>query len=199
VIYFSSGNEEGKTTQTVEQSTVTTNTEAATDTQTAPETKTSPAEQALVNTHASETTEAENPVITAIKEPATVVTEKKTVKQPTESATKTKPIIIRSILTNSIKHREPTHEVTQVKVTHTKSQKVYFFNELKGMKGSKLYHEWLFNGKVVDNQQLFIGENQWRTSTHRLFSDKSRGQWTVRLINEKHQVLNEKSFNVELE
>jgi hypothetical protein len=107
--------------------------------------------------------------------------------------------VSRALLTYAINNKEPTDEMVKpVNLSHKKQPVwLYYFTELKAMKGSRVYHEWLKNGVVVTRQELVISDDTWRTSSRKLLSDREKGSWSVRLVDEKGRLLNEKKFKVE--
>ncbi len=107
--------------------------------------------------------------------------------------------VTRALLTYAINNKEPAGEIVKaVEVSHKKPVWLYYFTELKAMKGSKVYHEWLKNGAVVSKQALVISDDdRWRTSSRKLLSDSDKGNWTVRLVDKDGRILNEKNFKVE--
>jgi len=106
--------------------------------------------------------------------------------------------VVRASLTYDINNREPAGgAVRTVNVNHKKPVSVFYFTELKEMNGRKVYHEWLRNGEVISKQTLVISGDNWRTSSRKLLSDSEQGNWSVRLVDEKGRLLNEKKFKVE--
>ncbi len=104
----------------------------------------------------------------------------------------------RALLTYAINNKEPTGDMVKaVDVSHKNPVWLYYFTELKSMKGSKVYHEWLKNGTVVSRQELAILNDTWRTSSRKLLSGSEKGNWTVRLVDKNNRLLNEKNFKVE--
>ncbi len=125
-------------------------------------------------------------------------------KQPKEKVikergySKANPNVPRAVLTYAINNKEPVGEIEKaVDVSHKKPVWLYYFTELKDMKGGKVYHEWLKNGAVVSRQELAISDDTWRTSSRKLLSDSEKGNWTVRLVDKNGRLLNEKNFKVE--
>jgi len=105
--------------------------------------------------------------------------------------------VSRALLTDKINNKEPAGELNlPVTVNNTQAAGVYYFTELKGLKGRTLYHEWLNNGKVVFKHRLNILANRWRTSSSKLFTDNDAGNWSVRLVDEAEHILDKKSFKV---
>lgn len=106
--------------------------------------------------------------------------------------------VSRASLTYRIDNKNPAAEIVKVlDVSHKKPVWVYYFTELKAMKGKRVYHEWLKNGEVVSRKASVISGDSWGTSSRKLLSDSEQGNWTVRLVDEKGRLLNEKKFKVE--
>lgn len=105
---------------------------------------------------------------------------------------------VRAVLTYEINNKEPVGEIVKtINIRKKKPIWVYYFTELKEIKGSKVYHEWLKDGIVDTRRALIISGNRWRTSSRKLFSDAEKGNWTVRLFDENDRLLNEKNVKVE--
>jgi hypothetical protein len=105
----------------------------------------------------------------------------------------------RALLTYEINNKEPVGEVAgTVNVSQAKPVLVYYYTELKRMNDRKVYHEWLQNGAIVSRQEMIISADRWRTSSRKLLTDNTKGNWTVRLVDENGQLLNEKTFKVDL-
>lgn len=105
----------------------------------------------------------------------------------------------RALLTYEINNKEPVGEIAQtINISQTKPVLVYYYNELNKMNGRKVYHEWWKNGMIVTRQELNISADTWRTSSRKLLTDNAKGNWAVRLVDENGQILNEKTFKVDL-
>lgn len=108
--------------------------------------------------------------------------------------------VSRALLTTGLNNREPIDEFTPpVKIGNQQTVVLYYFTELKKLKDKALYHEWLRDGQLVAKRQLYIGDEHWRISSKMRFSEKNKGNWTVRLVDKSGQILNQKSFSVELD
>jgi hypothetical protein len=123
-------------------------------------------------------------------------------KQSNEKVSKdrgySKANVQRATLTYAINNKEPVAEIVKdVDISHKNPVWLYYFTELKAMKGSTIYHEWLKNGVIVSRQVLVISGNNWRTSSRKLLSDSDKGDWNVRVVDKNDRVLNEKNFRVE--
>lgn len=105
--------------------------------------------------------------------------------------------IRRAVLAARIIDKEPADEIVRgVTVPPGQLKTAYYFNELRGMTGKILYHEWLRDGVSVMKEPLQVGADRWRVSSHKTFDDKAAGQWTVRLLDDTGKLLDEKTFAV---
>ena len=105
--------------------------------------------------------------------------------------------IIRALLTFKINNNEPEGEIIlPLKLSKKNSTSVYYFVELAAMKGQTVYHEWLLDDELITRKKVNISDDSWRTSSRQLFTYSNRTNWTVRLVNETGQLLNEIHFNV---
>lgn len=107
------------------------------------------------------------------------------------------PKVIRSLLARGIADKEPFGEIkTSVLVNNDKATGVFYFTEIKDMKGHMFYHQWLRDGRLVYKRSIKVRGNHWRASTSKLFSSSSGGNWTARLIDKEGRIYNEIKFKV---
>lgn len=121
------------------------------------------------------------------------------VKSEVEINKKTQSIkkVIRALLTFKIQNNEPVGEIIlPLKLSKKRPTSVYYFVELASMKGRTVYHEWLLDGVVITRKKVNISADIWRTSSRQLFVYSLKTSWTVRLVDETGQILNEIPFNV---
>jgi hypothetical protein len=106
--------------------------------------------------------------------------------------------ITRALLTFKINHNEPAGEIKlPLKLSKKNPASVYYFVELTDMKGRTVYHEWLLDGKLITRKKINISDDdKWRTLSRQLFIYSNRTDWTVRLVDDTGQLLNEIHFNV---
>ena len=64
------------------------------------------------------------------------------------------------------------------------------------MKGRTVYHEWLLEDELITRKKVNISKDDWRTSSRQFFANSIRTDWTVRLVDESGQVINQIRFNV---
>lgn len=132
-----------------------------------------------------------------IKKQPGLIKENEVIKENRDSITNKN--VARALLTYKINNKEPIGEInSSVKVRKTRATPIYYFTELRKMKGRKVYHQWFRNGKLVFSQELIISADRWRTSSHKLLTYKDKGNWIVKLVNDKKQLLNKKDFTVSL-
>lgn len=111
---------------------------------------------------------------------------------------KTNKNVVRALLTNDVNNKEPGHEISRQIVLNNHPTWVYYFTELKQMNGQRVYHEWLKNNVLISKHELPIVADSWRTSSRKLLSVASKGQWVVRLLDQNGNILNESKFRVNL-
>ena len=105
--------------------------------------------------------------------------------------------IIRALLTFKINNNEPAGEIIlPLKLSKKKPTSVYYFVELTAMKGRTVYHEWLRDGVLITRKKVHISNDNWPTASRQLFAYSVKANWTVRLVDEKGQLLNEIPLNV---
>ncbi len=100
-------------------------------------------------------------------------------------------------LAKGINNKEPFGVIiSPVIVDNEKATGVFYFTELRGMKGETVYHEWLLDGKAVFTKRIKILGKRWRASTSKLMNRTYTGNWSVRLKDDQGRVLNEIKFVV---
>ena len=132
-------------------------------------------------------------------QPKAVLPEK-IVNTPVKPKTEIRKNITRALLTFKINNNEPAGEIVlPLKLSKQKPTSVYYFVELTAMKGQTVYHEWLLDGELITRKKVNISDDSWRTSSRQLFAYSARTHWSVRLVDETGQILNEIKFNVSYE
>lgn len=152
---------------------------------------------------------AETPVVAeALKEPESASADK-----VNNTLVKPKPVqvnkketeissagnVTRVQLTNAISKNEPVGKVVlPLKIGKKEKVGIYYFAELKGMKGKTIYHEWILNDNLVSRKKVNISADPWRTSSKQAIAYTMNNDWKVRLVDEAGNSLNEIAFNLEL-
>jgi Protein of unknown function (DUF2914) len=116
-----------------------------------------------------------------------------------QSVVDPKRVIARAQLTSDIENNEPIDNLKlPLKIGNNETLWIYFFVELKEMKGKTIYHEWWLNGNLVSRKKVNISDDPWRTASKQLITYTVNNDWVVRLVDESRNKLTEKSFNLEL-
>jgi type IV secretory pathway VirB10-like protein len=105
--------------------------------------------------------------------------------------------IRRAALAYRIIGKEPAELIgTTVSIGGGKPVEVYYFTEVRGKAAQTLFHEWLKNGQTLMKQPMVIAAERWRTSSHRRLGPEDLGNWSVRTVDDKGNVMNEIHFSV---
>ncbi len=105
--------------------------------------------------------------------------------------------VIRASLNADIKDNQPgTPIATPVKVARHKPLELFYFSEVKNMKGKALYHHWLKNGRVVYKKTWDIKEQKAKLISNKTIGFADAGEWQVLLLDKKGKPLSEVNFEV---
>jgi Protein of unknown function (DUF2914) len=120
----------------------------------------------------------------------------KAVEQPKFDSNKA---VTRAQLTSDIKKNEPVDKLKlPLKISKKETLWIYYFVELKAMKGKTVFHEWWLNGNLVSRKKVNISDDPWRTASKQLITYTNNNDWIVRVVDESRNKLAEISFNLEL-
>ncbi len=100
--------------------------------------------------------------------------------------------VARAAFTTAIDDREPVDEVSSL---DTDTSRVYYFTEIKGLKGQTITHRWEQNGEVQATVSFDIGGDRWRIWSSKNLQPEFTGQWQVMVLDEAGNVLSQNSFN----
>ncbi len=105
--------------------------------------------------------------------------------------------VVRSQLANNIINKEPVGDVKlPFVINQSKARALFYFTEIKNMKGKTVYHQWNHQGKTVFNRKINIHGNRWRASTRKMISNNNLGSWNVKLLDDKQNTMAEITFTV---
>ena len=106
-------------------------------------------------------------------------------------------IVLRSLLTFSIKDSEPQAPLSSpLHVSKTKPVSVFYFSELNNMKGRTVYHEWLLEGELITRKKVNISGDNWRITSRQYLNDNIKNHWVVRIVDEKGHLITQIPFQV---
>ncbi|MDH3355816.1 MAG: DUF2914 domain-containing protein [Chromatiales bacterium] len=98
----------------------------------------------------------------------------------------------RALFAQLIVDREPVDQI--VELTNDNS-KVYFFTELRGLKGQSVTHRWEYDGKPQAAVTFNVGANRWRVWSSKNLQPGWTGLWTVSVLDEAGNVITEETLN----
>jgi hypothetical protein len=106
-------------------------------------------------------------------------------------------LVARAQLTTKVTDNEPADNLeVPLKIDKKGQTSIYFFVELKAMKGKTVYHEWLLNDTLISRKKVKVSADAWRTASRQVFQYTSETNWTARLVDETGKVITEKRFDV---
>jgi hypothetical protein len=128
------------------------------------------------------------------------ITAAETVKAESKDKSKAafKNTITRALLTLNIKNNEPVAELNPPLILATKKAiTVYYFVEVADMKDRVVFHEWWLGNKLINRKKITISNNEkWRTVSHQLVAFAAKNNWSVKIVDESGQLINEKRFDI---
>jgi hypothetical protein len=100
--------------------------------------------------------------------------------------------VSRSVFTSAIEEREPVDQITQL--TNDKSI-IFFFTEIRGMRGHVISHRWQQGGETQAEVKFSIKGNRWRVWSSKNLRKDLSGKWTVLVMDEGENILAQESFD----
>jgi hypothetical protein len=94
--------------------------------------------------------------------------------------------VARSTFSTDIQNREP---VDQISSLTNDNNIVYFFTELKDLKGQQAMHRWEYNGEVIAEVSFHVGGDRWRVWSSKNLQPELTGNWKVSVINGSGDVI----------
>lgn len=105
--------------------------------------------------------------------------------------------IARAQLTSHLKDKLPTDRLASVVDLRGRSLiKVYFYTELKGLKGRRVYHRWYHDGKGVARVAIRPYRDDMNASSSKYISARMTGRWRVVVVDDKGRSLADAAFEV---
>ncbi|WP_169334077.1 DUF2914 domain-containing protein [Marinobacter nanhaiticus] len=100
-------------------------------------------------------------------------------------------------LTWEVRDREPTSALPAViNLGSREVIRVYFFNELQGLKGQTVYHDWYLNGERVARVNIDAFLDRMRASSGKYINQAMLGEWRVEAVTDSGTVLGSGTFSV---
>lgn len=116
---------------------------------------------------------------------------------PPAASVSTAKGVVRARLSRGILEKEPFGEVVSpVRAKADEAITLYFFTELEGMRGQRVSHQWLREGKLVFEKSLILKANNMRFHTSKLLTRHMLGHWQVQLTDARGRILHSESFEL---
>ena len=99
--------------------------------------------------------------------------------------------VARAQFTRGISKREPVDKLQQLSLSDQEhdSVKLFFFSELKNLKGQTVTHRWLYEDEEVAKIKFRVGGNRWRVYSSKNIQANKSGAWTVTVNDGEGNVL----------
>jgi hypothetical protein len=106
--------------------------------------------------------------------------------------------IARAQFTTGIEAREPIDRIGSVVYTEGQQLKrLFYFTELRDLKGETIIHRWEHEGEVVAEVKFDVRGNRWRVYSSKYLSPHMTGQWRVIVVNSQGESLISADFTFE--
>ncbi len=105
--------------------------------------------------------------------------------------------VIRAALTSAPKHDEPGEPIkSPLIIESSQDRELFYFVQIKNMKGHILFHHWNREGQLVIKKQFLVKTNNDRLVSNRKLTAKDSGQWQVVLKDGKGKLFSEVNYSV---
>lgn len=106
--------------------------------------------------------------------------------------------IVRTQLATRREGLEPANSIDdKVKARDRGAVRVYYFNELHGLKGRTVTHQWVHNGKVYAKVEAEVKGNAWRMYSSKALNSSMTGEWEINVTDEQGNTLATRNFSYE--
>jgi len=99
--------------------------------------------------------------------------------------------VVRGVFATAVVEREP---VDAIESLGSDRDRIYYFNEFRGLAGQKITHRWEYQGEVMAEVPIAIGAARWRAYSSKNLEPGWLGEWTVSVIDESGAVLRKDGF-----
>jgi hypothetical protein len=102
----------------------------------------------------------------------------------------------RVVLAGGVYQKEPNNLLDyQVTGSSQKAQKVYLFTQLNDSAGESFRHEWWYDGQLIHTIKFKAFGKRWRCFSTKNLGKFQQGEWMVKVVNQKDQLLSTVTFN----
>ncbi len=100
--------------------------------------------------------------------------------------------ISQAVFAKSVEDRVPITIVTEA---DNSLGKIYFFTNIRNLKGSQITHRWIYKDKIKAEVSFDIKGNRWRVWSSKNLWHTWTGEWTVEVLDQNNHILLRKTFN----
>jgi Protein of unknown function (DUF2914) len=93
--------------------------------------------------------------------------------------------------TTAVEDREPVDQVTFV---GTDVRKIFLFSDLRGLAGTIVTHNWIYDGQSQAKVDFEVKGPRWRVWSSKELAPAYVGDWTVEIVTEDGEVLASETF-----
>lgn len=104
--------------------------------------------------------------------------------------------VARAQFTNGIEEREPTDRIGPVVYPNGEHvRRLYFFTELKDLKGERVTHRWEHEGETMAKVSFPVRGNRWRVYSSKHLTAAMTGDWRVVVVDSAGEPLQVSHFS----
>lgn len=100
--------------------------------------------------------------------------------------------VARAAFTTLVADREPQDEVSRLTNEHNR---IIFFTDLRDLAGRNVFHVWEHDGAVMARVPFSVKGPRWRIYSTKNLEPSWVGEWTVKVVDEKGEVLHTETFS----
>ncbi|MES9972092.1 MAG: DUF2914 domain-containing protein [Candidatus Thiodiazotropha sp.] len=89
--------------------------------------------------------------------------------------------VARAQFTTAVVDREPVDQVIKL---DTRTNRVFFFTDLRHLQGRTVTHRWELDGRIESVVDFKVGGPRWRVYSAKSLKPDETGKWTVFVIDE---------------
>ncbi len=101
------------------------------------------------------------------------------------------PRVVLATFTTEISDREPVDDVSFL---GSDKRVVYFFTDLRNMKGQTIRHVWTYEDNEMGSVEFVVKGDRWRFWSSKQLLPAWLGSWSVSVLNDEDEVLATESF-----
>ncbi|SMM97735.1 conserved protein of unknown function [uncultured Candidatus Thioglobus sp.] len=99
--------------------------------------------------------------------------------------------ISQAVFALDVVDRAPQNIVSEI---DNNIKKIFFYTNLRNLKGQTITHRWFYNGKKMAEVIFHPRGNRWRVYSSKNLWHTWTGQWKVEVVNQNQKILLTKTF-----